>query len=103
MDFTFLLVMVALVAVFYLLVLRPQRARQKKQQEMLNSVQPGMRVMTTAGLYGTVTDVAEKDFGMEVAPGVVVRHVRAALAQIIEADDDTTSAPDDAAGPELSK
>lgn len=69
--------------VFYLLIIRPSRARQKKQQELLSTVQPGARIMTTAGLYGTVVEVEDDDISVEIAPGVVIRMVKAAIGRVL--------------------
>ena len=43
--------------VFYLLIMRPARTRQRKQMEMMSALAPGTRVMTTAGVYGTVVSI----------------------------------------------
>lgn len=68
---------------FYLLVLRPARNRQKQQQATVAQVTPGTRVMTTAGLFGTVVTVEGDQMDLEIAPGVTVRYVTAAVAKIV--------------------
>ena len=71
--------------VFYLLIMRPARNRQKKQQEMMSTLQPGARIMTTAGLFGTVVAVSddEDDVSVEIAPGVVIHMVKAAVGRVL--------------------
>ena len=91
--------------VFYLLIMRPARNRQKKQQEMLSSLQPGTRIMTTAGIYGTLVEIDDTNASIEIAPGVVIRVVKAAVGQVlnepespeIEAPPTTTSEDGNAA------
>lgn len=70
--------------VFYLLIMRPARARQRKQAQMMSALEPGTRVMTTAGVYGTLVSVDDEDAEIEIAPGVVIRVVKAAIGKVIE-------------------
>jgi preprotein translocase subunit YajC len=70
--------------VFYLLIMRPARNRQRKQAEMMSALSPGARVMTTAGVYGTLVAIDEDDAEIEIAPGVVIRVVKAAIGKVIE-------------------
>jgi len=70
--------------VFYLLIMRPARARQRKQAQMMSALEPGTRVMTTAGVYGTLVSIDDEDAEIEIAPGVVIRVVKAAIGKVIE-------------------
>lgn len=79
---------------FWLLVLRPAKAKQAQQQQLLSSVKVGDKIMTTAGLFGQVTELSDDEVGIEVAPGVGVRMVRAAIARIVPPID-ATSASDE--------
>jgi preprotein translocase subunit YajC len=88
-----LLLIMIVIAAFYLLVLRPARNRQKQAQATVAQVSPGKRVMTTAGLFGTVLAVEDDQMDLEIAPGVTVRYVTAAVARVLED-------PTDPAGPD---
>jgi preprotein translocase subunit YajC len=79
-----LLPIVLLAAAFWLLIVRPQRARASAARAVQSKVEVGRRVMTTAGLFGTVTSVHEDKVELEIAPGVVVTYVAAAIAKVIE-------------------
>ncbi len=70
--------------IFYLLILRPSRTRQKQQQQLIASLAPGAAVMTTAGVFGTIVDVEDDEVTVEVAPGVVLRMVKAAIGRVVE-------------------
>lgn len=70
--------------VFYLLIMRPARNRQKKQQQMMSTLAPGSRIMTTAGIFGTVVEVDEDEASIEIAPGVVIRVVKAAIGRVLD-------------------
>lgn len=76
----FILIIIA----FYFLLIRPQRNRQKKQQEMVLALQPGAEVMTTAGIFGTVAAVTDDQLSLEISPGVHIRILPAAVAKVIE-------------------
>ena len=91
-----LLPILLLVVLFYLLVLRPARTRQAKQRAILRSLTPGLRVMTTAGLFGRITAVEDDQVELEIAEGVRVRYVAAAIAQVVDEPEaaGTTTAPD---------
>ena len=86
-----ILILVVIVGV-YLLMIRPQRRRQQQAQQQKNTVLPGARVRTTAGMYATVVDVDGDDVVLEVAPGVEVRYMRRAVMDVISPGEET---PDD--------
>src|SRR5580700_3275526 len=79
---TLILILVVVVA-FYLLMIRPQQRRKQQAQQQKNTVQPGARVRTTAGMYATVVDVDGDDVILEVAPGVEVRYMRRAVMDVV--------------------
>jgi preprotein translocase subunit YajC len=79
-----LFMLLAIGAIFYFIVLRPQRNEQKKREEMLNAVAKGDHVVTIGGIHGTVEaiDVTKNIVSVSVAPKVTIRVNRAALASI---------------------
>jgi preprotein translocase subunit YajC len=86
------LFLILIVAVFYFLILRPQQRRQRAAQQVSKGLEPGQEVMTTAGLFGTVRSVTDDHVELEIAPGVVVRYVKAAIARVVP----PPTVPDDA-------
>ena len=92
MEAVFLLL---LVGGFYLLAIRPQKARIRAVQQTQATLAPGQQVMTTSGLYGTVTSVDDQDLHLEVAPGVVLRFARGAVATQITDSSASDSDPAD--------
>ena len=48
-----------MIAVFYFLLIRPQKKKDKKVKEMLDALKPGDRVTTIGGIYGTITAIRE--------------------------------------------
>lgn len=71
-----------IVAIGYLLLVRPARNRQRKAMETRSNVQVGSEVTTTAGLIATVVAVEDDTVTLEVAPGVHSRYVKGAIARV---------------------
>lgn len=88
-----LLPLLLIAVAFYFLILRPTKARQAAQRETVAKLAPGVRIMTTAGLFGTVEALDGDDVLLEIAPGVTVRYVAAAVAKVLDPEP-----ADDAAG-----
>ena len=88
-----LLPLILIVAVGYLLIIRPTRRRQRELLSVQQRLAPGVRVMTTSGLYATVRDVADARIVLETSPGVHSTWARNAVARI-EAGTPDTPAPD---------
>jgi preprotein translocase subunit YajC len=83
-----LLPVILIGVVFYFLLFRPQRRRQQQQQQMQRQVEPGQRVMTTAGMLADVVAVEDDAVVLEIAPGVEVRFVKAAIGQVLPDDEE---------------
>jgi preprotein translocase subunit YajC len=79
-----LLPILLLVGAFYLLILRPAKARQNQANAVMSQLGVGSRIMTTAGLFGTVTAIDDDEIELEIAPDVRVRYVKAAVAKVVE-------------------
>jgi preprotein translocase subunit YajC len=78
-----LLPFVAIFAIMYFLILRPQQQRAKQHQEMVKGVRRGDVVVTNGGLVGKVTKVVDDDqIEVEIADGVRVRQLRSMLADV---------------------
>src|SRR6266568_3683273 len=82
-QFGLIILLVLIFGVFYFLMIRPQRNRQRQVVQAQNAVVPGQRVRTTAGMYGTVTAVEDGDVVIEVAPGVEVRYLKRAIMDVL--------------------
>ncbi|MGI9120614.1 MAG: preprotein translocase subunit YajC [Acidimicrobiales bacterium] len=76
---------VLLLALMWFLLIRPQQARLRKQRELVASVQVGDEVLTAGGVIGTVRVLQDEELRLEVAPGVEMRLVRAAITRRLSA------------------
>ena len=76
--------LVAMVAIFWFLILRPQMRRQKEHQAKLGGLKKGDQVLTGGGLVGKVTRVDEHYVDVELAPNVKVKAVKSTISDIID-------------------
>jgi preprotein translocase subunit YajC len=79
-----LLLPLIIVAAFFLLRSNPQRRRAQAQKTLLESLHPGVRVATVAGVIGTLMGVEGDRAAIEIAPGVIVEFLLAAITRTID-------------------
>jgi preprotein translocase subunit YajC len=87
------IVVVVLFALFWLLLVRPQRRQAAEQRELIASVEPGDEIVSAGGLYGVIQSVDGDELQVEIADGLVVRMARGAVAGLVERDEEPESAP----------
>ena len=80
MDF---LPLVALLAVFYFFILRPQQKRAKEHKVMMEALQKGDEVITIGGMLCRVSKVGEENVAVEIADGIVVQVQKAAIQNVL--------------------
>lgn len=94
-----LLIIVALFALMYVLMIRPQRAKAQQLQRMLGTVAPGDEVLTVGGIYGIVQELEPDEDGgdliVEIADGIHVRVARKALATVVKPGEDEDDVEDE--------
>lgn len=91
---TLLLLALPLVAIWFL-IMRPAQRRQRDLAAMRSQLEPGMEVMTTAGLYGTVRAIDGEIILIEVADGVVLRFAKGAVGSVVTGGDAAVPPPED--------
>ncbi len=80
-----------LLALMWLLLIRPQQARVRKQRELVASIQVGDEVLTLGGIIGTVRVLGDEELRLEVSPGVELRLLRGAVSRRLEPDADAAA------------
>jgi len=83
-EFAPLLPLLAIFALFWLMVIRPASRRQKAVVALQDSLQVGQRVMLTSGVFGTIASLTDERVHLEVAPGLQLEVARAAVAKVEE-------------------
>ncbi|MCA1574930.1 MAG: preprotein translocase subunit YajC [Acidobacteria bacterium] len=79
-----LLPMLLIIAVFYVLLIRPQQKRQRQLQETISQLKVGDRIVTTGGVIGTITTVRDTSFLIRSADKSILEIARSAVAGIDE-------------------
>jgi preprotein translocase subunit YajC len=74
---------IAIIVVFYLLLIRPQQTRQKKWQQMLGNLKPGDRVTTSGGIRGTILSIKDDAIQLRVPPdNIKMEVIKSAIASV---------------------
>lgn len=68
-----ILMIVALFVVFYFFMIRPQQKRQKEIRKFRESLDKGSKIVTAGGIYGTIKEVRDTYFMVDIAGGVTIR------------------------------
>jgi preprotein translocase subunit YajC len=89
------IVVVILVALFWLLIVRPQRRQAAEQRELIASLEPGDEIVSAGGLYGVIQSIEGDELFVEIADGLVVRTARGAVAGLVERDEEPESASEE--------
>ncbi|MGK0276741.1 MAG: preprotein translocase subunit YajC [Ilumatobacter sp.] len=88
---SFLFLPLILLAMYFLMI-RPQRKRMRDQQDLQKSVEVGQDVVTTSGVFGTITgEDGPNRFWLEIDDDVQIRIARAAIQNVVDLDDEDSA------------
>ncbi len=74
-----ILMIVAMIAIFYLFMIRPQQKKQKELKKQRDAMKNGDRVVTAGGIHGRIKEIKDNTILMEVAPGVSIKVERSSV------------------------
>ena len=83
--------LVLIMVIFYFLLIRPQQKKLKEHSETIKALKKGDKVITAGGIYGTITDVQEKEVAVKIAEGVVVKVKNDTIAGLANNNSDKDS------------
>jgi preprotein translocase subunit YajC len=86
-----LLPFVLIAGIFYLLIIRPMRSRQKSLETLIAGLKNGDKVITNGGVYGTIAGVRENTFILKVADQMKLEVAKNAVASLQAPSEDSTS------------
>jgi preprotein translocase subunit YajC len=84
----FVIIMALMLGVMYVLMIRPQRQKQAQQQNMIDTAGVGDDVLTTGGIYGTITEAQGDDVVVEIAHGLTVHMTRRGIAAVLPPEEE---------------
>ncbi len=78
--------MLVMFLVIFFLIIRPEQKKQKQRLAMLNALKKGDRVITVAGILGTVGNVKENTVMVKIAENTVVEFTKNSISSVINKD-----------------
>jgi preprotein translocase subunit YajC len=79
-----IVMMVLIFAVMYMIMIRPQKRREKERKEMIANIKSGCRVLLTSGIIGEIVNVKEQTLTVRIADNTKIEVVRCAISQQLE-------------------
>ncbi|OGW64280.1 MAG: preprotein translocase subunit YajC [Nitrospirae bacterium RIFCSPLOWO2_02_FULL_62_14] len=80
---------VLIFVLFYFLLIQPQQKRQKQQKGMLESLKKGDKVITSSGIWGTVTNLGKDTVTLQIADNTKIKVQREYIARLRSDDEDS--------------
>ncbi len=74
--------------IFYFLLIRPQQQKQKQQRSMLDALKKGDKVVTTSGLWGTITNLGKETVTLQIADNTKIKMQRDNISRVRGEDDE---------------
>jgi preprotein translocase subunit YajC len=74
--------LVAMLVLFYVLLIRPQQRRMKQHQEAVNAIKRGDTIVLSSGVIGKVVRVEDAEVGVEIATGVTVKVRKGMISEV---------------------
>ncbi len=75
-----LIMMGLMIAVFYFFMIRPQAKKAKQQKKFINDLQKGDKIVTIAGIHGTINKVDDNTIMLETSPGSYIKIEKSAIS-----------------------
>lgn len=91
-----ILLIVGLIAIFYFMLIRPQQKRMRQQAELMGNLKPGDDVMTSSGIYGTVSEIEEETVLLEISEDVEIRVAKNAIVRNFSTHEEPEEEPEEA-------
>ncbi|GKS66099.1 hypothetical protein YTPLAS72_34030 [Nitrospira sp.] len=74
--------------IFYFLLIRPQQQKQKQQRALLDALKKGDKVITTSGIWGTITNLGKETVTVQIADNTKVKMQRDNISRLRGEDDE---------------
>lgn len=74
---------VAIIAIIYFLLIRPQRQRTKKHNDMINNLNIGVEVVSIGGIHGEVTRIKDDTIWMKISNNVEIELEKSAIGRVV--------------------
>ncbi len=79
-DWTIIIFLVFIFGIFYFIMIRPQRKRQKEHEQLVQTLNKGDRVVTAGGIYGVIESLSDDSIVLKVESGSTIRVARGSVS-----------------------
>lgn len=86
--------MILLFAAMYFFMIAPQRKKQKEHEKMLKALQSGAEIVTSSGIYGTITNVKEHTFMVRISDSTKIEILKSHVSTVLKASDSSETTSD---------
>lgn len=95
-----LIFLILMGAVFYFMLVRPQRRKVQQHRALVDSLSLGDEVVTIGGLFGTITRLNEADVELRVDDSTTLRFLKTSIARVVVVDEVVDEDEDEARDPQ---
>jgi preprotein translocase subunit YajC len=81
---SFMFPWVAVILIFYFIVIRPEKNKQKQHKEMVNNLKKNDEIVTTSGIHGTVVNVKDKTVQIRVDDNVKIEFDKESIVTVVK-------------------
>jgi preprotein translocase subunit YajC len=92
-----LIFLILMGAIFYFMLVRPQRRRVQQHRALVDSLSIGDEVVTIGGLFGTITRINDDDVELRVDSSTTLRFLKTSIARVVVVDEQSDEADDEQA------
>jgi len=78
-DWTIIIFLVLIFGIFYFLMIRPQRQKQKEHQQLIAELKRGDKVVTAGGIYGRIESISDENVVIQVESGTMLRVAKSSV------------------------
>lgn len=79
---------ILVILIFYFLVIMPQHRKQKKQRQMLDALKKGDKVVTSAGIFGTVMNITDRRVTLQIADNVRIKILKDSISEVMTKEEE---------------
>lgn len=87
-GYSSLIMMAAIFAIFYFIMIRPQQKKMKEHKKMVEELKKGDRIITSGGIYGTVENATPDTLTIKIAEGVKVKITRGSVGVVVKPEEE---------------
>ncbi|MBP5402346.1 MAG: preprotein translocase subunit YajC [Treponema sp.] len=89
---SFLIMVLAMIAIFYFLIFRPQKKQENEAKKMLDALKKGDKILTYGGMYGVVSSIKDNSIVVKVDENAKIEFTKTAIAKVVNEEEEKAKA-----------